>query len=96
MIGSTTLVPGKSPSTQTDDHRLALLTARTGLEPDLALRYTIDPVSVLAEFGLVAAEPVYLDGHAERPLDVLLESFDDTAAAVTAGCNWTTLSAAGS
>ncbi|MFD5427832.1 hypothetical protein [Streptomyces sp. NPDC127084] len=87
MIGSTTLVPGKSPSTQPDDHRLALLTARTGLEPDLALRYTIDPVSVLAEFGLVAAEPVYLAEHAEGPLGVMLESFDDTAAAITAWCD---------
>ncbi|MEU2154412.1 hypothetical protein ABZ532_05205 [Streptomyces sp. NPDC019396] len=96
MIGSTTLVPGKAPTTQTDDHRLALLTARTGLEPDLALRYTTDPLSVLAEFGLVAAEPVYLDEDAGRPLGVLLESFDDTAAAITAGCNWTTISAASS
>ncbi|MFE3519538.1 hypothetical protein [Streptomyces sp. NPDC059166] len=41
------------------DHRLALLTARAGLEPELAQRYTSDPLSVLAEFGLPAAEPVY-------------------------------------
>ncbi|MFF4246511.1 hypothetical protein ACFYY2_18870 [Streptomyces sp. NPDC001822] len=47
------------------DHRLALLTARAGLEPELAQRYTSDPVSVLAEFGLTATEPVYGDvsGH---------------------------------
>ncbi|MFD9504878.1 hypothetical protein [Streptomyces sp. NPDC060035] len=43
------------------DHRLALLTARAGLEPELAQRYTSDPVSVLAEFGLPATEPVYGD-----------------------------------
>ncbi|MEU0130763.1 MULTISPECIES: hypothetical protein [unclassified Streptomyces] len=43
------------------DHRLALLTARAGLEPELAQRYTSDPVSVLAEFGLTASEPVYGD-----------------------------------
>ncbi|MEU4261456.1 hypothetical protein ACYCCF_20765 [Streptomyces argenteolus] len=43
------------------DHRFALLTARAGLEPELAQRYTSDPVSVLAEFGLAATEPVYGD-----------------------------------
>ncbi|MEU6658609.1 hypothetical protein [Streptomyces sp. NPDC046821] len=43
------------------DHQFALLTARAGLEPDLAQRYTSDPVSVLSEFGLPAMEPVYGD-----------------------------------
>ncbi|MFE2022119.1 hypothetical protein ACFW9O_29190 [Streptomyces sp. NPDC059499] len=49
----------------TSDHRLALLTARAGLEPELAQRYTSDPVSVLAEFGLPATEPVYGDMFGE-------------------------------
>ncbi|MFF2509082.1 hypothetical protein ACFVTY_37835 [Streptomyces sp. NPDC058067] len=46
------------------DHQFALLTARAGLEPDLAQRYTSDPVSVLSEFGLPAMEPVYGDDFA--------------------------------
>jgi len=49
----------------TSDHQFALLTARAGLEPDLAQRYTSDPVSVLIEFGLPAMEPVYGDDFAE-------------------------------
>ncbi|MEU6534310.1 hypothetical protein [Streptomyces sp. NPDC047000] len=58
----TSLVPGTVPLSC--DHRFALLTARAGLEPELAQRYTSDPVSVLAEFGLPATEPVYGDDFA--------------------------------
>ncbi|WP_181807270.1 hypothetical protein [Streptomyces shenzhenensis] len=54
------------------DHRFALLTARAGLEPELAKRYTSDPVSVLAEFGLASSEPVY--GDADRCL--VIEQLD--------------------
>lgn len=49
------------PAARPADHQFALLTARAGLEPELAQRYTSDPVSVLAEFGLPAMEPVYGD-----------------------------------
>lgn len=49
----------------TSDHQFALLTARAGLEPDLAQRYTSDPVAVLTEFGLPAMEPVYGDDFAD-------------------------------
>ncbi|WP_327114640.1 hypothetical protein OG206_10590 [Streptomyces sp. NBC_01341] len=57
--------PAHTAVQPSSDHRLALLTARAGLEPELAQRYTSDPVSVLAEFGLTATEPVYGDvsGH---------------------------------
>lgn len=34
------------------DHRLALLTARTALEPELARRFAADPAAVRLEFGL--------------------------------------------
>ncbi|MCX5055296.1 MULTISPECIES: hypothetical protein [unclassified Streptomyces] len=52
--------PARRAHATSQDHRIALLTARAGLEPELAARYLADPVSVLAEFGVVAAEPVYL------------------------------------
>lgn len=58
----TSLVSGTVPLSS--DHQFALLTARAGLEPELAQRYTSDPVSVLAEFGLSAMEPVYGDDFA--------------------------------
>ncbi|MEU5538111.1 hypothetical protein [Streptomyces sp. NPDC020362] len=65
------------------DHRFALLTARAGLEPDLAERYFSDPLSVLVEFGLSAAEPVYLTEPADGEADLVIEDLDrlDTAAA---------------
>ncbi|MFI2643384.1 hypothetical protein [Streptomyces sp. NPDC018610] len=50
---------GAAAAFPADDHRIALLTARTALEPELAKRYSEDPCSLLAEFGLPAAEPVY-------------------------------------
>jgi hypothetical protein len=63
------------------DHRFALLTARAGLEPELAKRYTSDPVSVLAEFGLPSTEPVY--GDTGRFL--VIEQLDGPSAALD-GC----------
>lgn len=45
--------------TGTEDRRFAELAVRTGLEPGLEARYTADPVAVLAEFGLPAAETPY-------------------------------------
>jgi hypothetical protein len=42
-----------------DDFGFAELAARAGLEPELARRCTDDPVALLAEFGLSAAEPLY-------------------------------------
>ncbi|GAB3967388.1 hypothetical protein [Streptomyces sparsus] len=47
-----------------NDFRIAQFTARTALEPALAARYTLDPAGVLAEFGILSAEPVY----AEAPM----------------------------
>lgn len=58
------------------DHRLALLTARAGLEPELAKRYTSDPVSVLAEFGLASAEPVYGDLYGGADRFLVIEELD--------------------
>ncbi|WP_157875895.1 hypothetical protein [Peterkaempfera griseoplana] len=54
--------------------RFAELSARTGLEPELAQRYANDPVSVLAEFGLTAAEPLYLGADDDSLL--LIEDLD--------------------
>ncbi|MFG2885269.1 hypothetical protein ACGFYV_23750 [Streptomyces sp. NPDC048297] len=64
------------------NHRIALLTARAGLEPELAARYHSDPVSVLAEFGVVAAEPMYLTGNTGAGL--VMEDLDRVDTAVTA------------
>ncbi|GGY78803.1 hypothetical protein CP967_10275 [Streptomyces nitrosporeus] len=63
------------------DDRFALLTARAGLEPELAQRYTDDPASVLAEFGLTAAEPVFagaasLDDHGMSGWDLVIDDLD--------------------
>ncbi|MGA4867099.1 hypothetical protein ACPB9J_31120 [Streptomyces lavendulocolor] len=84
MIGSTVIESGTAPSVDAS-HRYALLTARTGLEPDLAQRYTTDPLSVLTEFGLTGAEPVYLVA-AE---DVYLENLDQPGTGVASFCNFT-------
>lgn len=74
------VVPGTVPLSS--DHQFALLTARAGLEPELAQRYTSDPVSVLAEFGLPATEPVYGDGFAEVFAAVYGNAPGDTGRAV--------------
>jgi hypothetical protein len=71
------------------DHRLALLTARTGLEPELAQRYSEDPLSILAEFGLTATEPVYLEDRFSDQDAFVLEDFDRVGATVTSSCNFT-------
>jgi hypothetical protein len=70
-----------------DDHRLAELLARTGLERDLGRRYVADPLSVLDEFGLTglcAAEPLYTGA------ELVIEDLGHTApfAGGTFGC-WT-------
>ncbi|MFH9471909.1 hypothetical protein ACH4LT_32345 [Streptomyces clavifer] len=74
------------------DHRFALLTARAGLEPELAQRYTSDPVSVLAEFGLAATEPVYGDlfvgAHGGRGTagGLLIDELDRPGTTTLYGC----------
>ncbi|MFE2599914.1 hypothetical protein ACFXCZ_26060 [Streptomyces sp. NPDC059396] len=50
--------PADEPGAATPEQRFALLTARAGLEPELAQRYSAHPLSVLAEFGLPATWPV--------------------------------------
>ncbi|MDT0494919.1 hypothetical protein RM717_30950 [Streptomyces griseus] len=93
MIGSTTIAPAPTTHLGTADpertaERLALLTARTGLEPELAQRYLSNPVSVLAEFGL-AAEPVYMELADSRSQGLSLEDLDGTAADAGSFCNFT-------
>jgi hypothetical protein len=66
--------------TQPHDQRFALLTARVGLEPELAKRYTSDPVSVLAEFGLAAAEPVYGDAYRGADFSLVIDELDRSGA----------------
>ncbi|WP_406145946.1 hypothetical protein [Streptomyces sp. NBC_01012] len=73
------------------DHRLALLTARAGLEPELAQRYTSDPVSVLAEFGLPAMEPVFGDVHKNTTpgftgRDLVIDHLDRPGTITLYGC----------
>lgn len=66
------------------DLRFAELAALAGLEPELARRCADDPVSLLEEFGLPAAEPLYSGGS------VVIEELDrtDTSAVAppTLGC----------
>ncbi|MEU2712212.1 hypothetical protein [Streptomyces sp. NPDC007205] len=76
--------PARTAGTAPHHHDIALLTARAGLEPELAARYFTDPVSVLAEFGLVAAEPVYLVGAGRETL--VIEELDGTDTGVTYSC----------
>jgi hypothetical protein len=66
------------------DRRFAELAARTGLEPELAQRYASDPVAVLAEFGLSAAEPLYLGGFLGEESGTLIDDLDAAPAAVVA------------
>ncbi|GGU89538.1 hypothetical protein GCM10010260_24670 [Streptomyces filipinensis] len=74
---STLIIPAPARPAATPPQHLdiALLTARAGLEPELTERYLTDPVSVLAEFGLAAAEPVYLVGAGQDTL--VIEDLDD-------------------
>ncbi|WP_326438142.1 hypothetical protein [Streptomyces sp. H27-D2] len=66
--------------TATEDHRFAELAARTGLEPELAQRYATDPVSVLAEFGMSAAESHYMSAPAGDEQAAILAEFGLSAA----------------
>ncbi|MEU7061136.1 hypothetical protein [Streptomyces sp. NPDC046197] len=68
-----------------DDHRVALLTARTALEPELAQRYSEDPCSLLAEFGLAAAEPVYGMGTPHE-MRLLIEDLDRSSVVAFTWC----------
>ncbi|MFP3991475.1 hypothetical protein U9R90_29225 [Streptomyces sp. E11-3] len=73
----------------TEEQRFALLAARTGLEPSLADRYTSDPVSVLAEFGLSAAEPVFsVDSHeaGAEARSLVIEDLTSVEGAIASGC----------
>lgn len=77
-------IPAKVASTvcqvTLEDLRFAELAARTGLEPELARRCGDDPLAVLAEFGLIAAEPLYVGGDELHEQVALLASFGLTAA----------------
>ncbi|MGK5627328.1 hypothetical protein [Streptomyces sp. URMC 123] len=66
--------------TAQEEHRFAELAARTGLEPELAQRYADDPVGVLAEFGLPAAESAYHGGSAMEDHVAILAEFGLSAA----------------
>ncbi|MBB1242211.1 hypothetical protein GL263_01255 [Streptomyces durbertensis] len=68
----------------TADATFAVLAARTALESDLAKRYTTDPLSVLAEFGPAAAEPVYHAGHS----GLTIERLDGSGTVLTTNWTW--------
>jgi hypothetical protein len=74
-----------------ESRRFAELAARTGLEPDLAQRYATDPVAVLAEFGLSAAEPLYFDDFVTAETAILIENLglDDSQLQVRFTLTWT-------
>ena len=78
-----------SVSSVTDDHRYALLAARTGLEPALAARYETNPLDVLAEFGLYASEPVYAGGMpkgAGTARGLMIEDLSSNDGGFVGGC----------
>ncbi|MEV5567818.1 putative TOMM peptide [Streptomyces sp. NPDC052196] len=81
MSTLTIVTPSGSARSPRPDHRLALLTARAGLEPELAQRYFIDPASVLVEFGLNAAESVYFSQLGASAGDLVIEDLDRPDAA---------------
>ncbi|MFF8293457.1 hypothetical protein ACF068_30150 [Streptomyces sp. NPDC016309] len=58
---------------------MAMLTARTGLEQELAKRYTEDPCSLLAEFGLPATEPMYGGGPVSGTSGLVIEDLSGSA-----------------
>jgi len=66
------------------DWRFAELVMRVSGEPDLGRRYTEDPVSVLAEFGLAVA------GADEAPklldIELTIEDLDDAGSAPVTLC----------
>ncbi|GHE55542.1 hypothetical protein [Streptomyces capitiformicae] len=68
-----------------EDLRFAELTARAGLEPELAQRYANSPALVLAEFGLPATEP------ASTGTAVVIEDLSRSAAGAMAIPTWTTV-----
>jgi len=88
---STLTMPAEAVTAEavSQHHGIALLTARAGLEPELAARYHADPVSVLAEFGVAAAEPVYLAQGAGKTL--VIEDLDRMDAPVSYGSVMCTL-----
>lgn len=60
------------------DWRFAELVARTWMEPDLAYRYAVDPVPVLAEFGLTVASAADAPRLELVPaVELEIENFDD-------------------
>ncbi|WP_156724682.1 hypothetical protein [Streptomyces apocyni] len=90
---TTIVAPSRTGTDElTEEQRFALLAARTGLEPSLAERYTTDPVSVLAEFGLSATEPVY-SGHGDQDApgagSLVIEDLSSVEGAMAAGCGGT-------
>ncbi|EST27443.1 hypothetical protein [Streptomyces roseochromogenus] len=87
MSTLTIAAPARPAGASAQDHGIALLTARAGLEPDLAARYLTDPVSVLAEFGVAATEPVYLVEAGHETL--VIEDLDSMDTSVTLGSYFT-------
>jgi hypothetical protein len=67
-----------------EELRFAELTARTGLEPELAQRYKNSPALVLAEFGLSVTEP------APARTALVIENLSRSAAGAMAIPTWTT------
>ncbi|MDX6313961.1 MAG: hypothetical protein QOF84_4362 [Streptomyces sp.] len=67
--------------TAEEELRFAELVARAGLEPELDVRFTADPVAVLSEFGLAAAEPVYFAAlYSDAPASLVIEDLDELSA----------------
>ena len=73
-----------SVDTVEEDLRFAELTARSGLEPELAQRYETSPALVLAEFGLS------VPAAAPAGATVVIEDLSRSAAGAMAIPTWTT------
>lgn len=74
------MVPGTEIPIELD-WRFAELVVRTWMEPELAVRYLADPVSVLAEFGLSVADAVLAPKLASYPeAELVIEYLDGSEA----------------
>jgi putative thiazole/oxazole-modified microcin (TOMM)-like peptide len=63
------------------DWRFAELVVRTWMEPELGRRYAVDPVAVLAEFGLTVADAALAPRLEAIPeAELVIEDFDSREA----------------
>ncbi|MFI5807644.1 hypothetical protein [Streptomyces sp. NPDC051561] len=81
--------PAASP-VLSEEERVAMLSIRRVLEPELSLQYATDPLAVLAAFGLSAAEPVFTSAGSSATVSI--EELDRPGPATMLLPTWRTFS----